>query len=303
MPEYTESVLQMGTIVNFRVISSRSAAEMEEGVRQAKGAMQEVEAVCSRFDETSELRQLSQHIGESVQVSDILFEVVRFSLAVAEETDGLFDPTLGRVLRAHGFRHHYLTGHVVPDDEASPGEASYRDVLLDDEERTVTLARPLTLDLGAVAKGFALDLAAAKLKEFEGYVIDAGGDVALGGEGPTGGPWKVGIRDPVKTDEVLRVLTATDTFVCTSGGYERRSQTTPDSHHLILPESGKSPTGVLSTTVMAPYGMLADAFSTVTFLLGCQDGIRMLDELELPGLMVDEREEIHMTERMKEYLL
>ncbi len=302
MPEYTETVLQLGTIIQFRVVSDLPEAEVEEGVRRAKGAMQNVEAICSRFDETSELRQLSLHVGKPVHVSDILFEVLRFSLAVAEETDGLFDPTLGRILSAHGFRHHYLTGQEVVDEVASPGEASYRDVVMDEMEKTVTLTRPLTLDLGAVAKGFALDLAAAQLKAFEGYVIDAGGDVALGGQGPADGLWTVGIRNPVKTNEVLCVLRATDTFICTSGGYERKSQTNPDSHHLILPTSGTSPTGVLSTTVMAPYGMLADAFSTVTFLQGCSDGIRMLDELELPGLMIDDREIIHMTERMKEYM-
>jgi FAD:protein FMN transferase len=299
---YEKTVLQMGTVVHVNLITKASPTDAETAIERALGAFRHVEKVCSRFDDSSELRRLSKKIGEPVVVSDVLFEVLRFALTIAEMTGGVFDPTLGRVLYAHGFHRHYLTGCPVFDEGDEPGKVNFKDVVLDEENRTVLLRKPLTLDLGAVAKGFAVDLAARELNEFEGFVIDAGGDVRVGGLNEQSGLWHIGIRHPLQTNEILCTLQATDVAVCTSGGYERKSPNQPGGHHLIHPQTGKSPNSVLSSTVIAPFGMMADAFSTVSFLLGCEEGVRILEDNGLDGFLVDESLNLHMTRGMKEYL-
>ena len=167
--------------------------------------------------------QLIAQVGVAVPVSAILYEAVRFALAVAEESDGAFDPTVGYAMETRGFNREYRTGRTVKTALEPGGSVSYRDVRLDPERKTITLLRPLILDLGAVAKGLAIDLAARELQPFENFAIDAGGDLYLGGCNPDGEPWSVGIRHPRRDNELIDSLRVSIEAVCTSGDYERRS--------------------------------------------------------------------------------
>src|SRR5579871_6069718 len=120
-----------------------------------------------------------------------------------------------------------------------PGDATYRDVQIDAERRTITLRRPLTLDLGAVAKGLAVDTAARELNTFRDFAIDAGGDLYLGGCNPQGAPWSVGIRHPRRPGELIDSLRVSGKAVCTSGDYERVAPGDGDAdsggHHIVDP--------------------------------------------------------------------
>jgi FAD:protein FMN transferase len=157
-------------------------------------------------------------------------------------------------------------------------------VHVDPESRTITLLRPLTLDLGAVAKGLAVDMAARELAPFRNFAIDAGGDLYLSGLNPAGEPWSVGIRHPRTEGELADSLRVSDLAVCTSGDYERRTSTT-DEHHLLDPRTGLSPRAVASVTVLAQGAMLADALATAAFVLGPTEGIQLLDRMGVGGLI------------------
>ena len=254
----------MGTLVTVQVVRSRGESGVDSAMDRAFGWFHEIEDRCTRFDERSELRQLTAHAGMPVPVSAILFEAVRFALMVAEESGGAFDPTVG--------------GRM--DDDVT-----FRDVLVDPDGRTITLRRPLTLDLGAVAKGLAVDTAARELERFRDFAIDAGGDLYLGGANPQGEPWAVGIRHPRRDDELIDTLRVSNQAVCTSGDYER---TAPggEGHHILDPRTGTSSHGVASVTVVAPGAMLADAVATAAFVLGPKDGLEFLDRMGLEGLIV-----------------
>ena len=291
------SVVSMSTFVTIQIGGATGAderAEREAAAGRALDWFDRVERCCSRFDETSELRQLGTRIGDAVPVSDMLFEAVQFAVAVAEETGGAFDPTVGRLLESRGFNREHRTGAVSDSaiDLSSP--ATYRDVQLDADHRTITLKRPLLLDLGAVAKGLAIDMAAREVSVFRDFAIDAGGDLYLAGHNPDGQPWSVGIRHPREDDHLLDVLAVSDRAVCTSGDYERR---TPDGlgHHLIDPRTGEGADRSISATVIAPTAMLADALATAAFVLGPADGLRLLDAQRVDGLIVSASLERHAT--------
>jgi len=252
----------MGTLVTIEVV--RTDAGMDAAMDRAFGWFHEVEARCSRFDERSELRQLAH---DPAPVSAILFEAIRFALTVAQESDGAFDPTVGR------------------DD------ATWQDVELDPDRRTIRLLRPLTLDLGAVAKGMAVDLAAKELAPFRDFVIDAGGDLYLGGSNPQGQPWSVGIRHPRRDGELIESLLVSDQAVCTSGDYER-------GRHILDPRTGVPP-DVASVTVVAPGAMAADALATAAFVMGPNAGLRFLDRMGVAGLIVTPDLSLHETQGLK----
>jgi thiamine biosynthesis lipoprotein len=276
----SRSEVHLGTIVTISVAGQPGA---KEAVDRAFEWFRDVEARCTRFDPASELMQLSAQPGIAVDVSDLLFEAVRFAIEIATYTNGAFDPTVGHTMEARGFNREYRTGAVVQTEIDSPADVSYRDVECDPGARTITLHRPLILDLGAVAKGLAIDMAAQELRPFHDFGVDAGGDLYLGGTNPSGEPWAVGIRHPRTEGALIDVLRASDEAVCTSGDYERQ---TDSGHHIVDPRTGEPAADVASVTVVAPTAMLADAIATAAFVLGPDKGLALCEELGLQALIL-----------------
>lgn len=301
---FVKSQLFMDTVVSIKIVTSRAKAEIDESMARAFAAFYQVESVCSRFNNQSEISRLSTQIGTPVSVSPILFQAIRFGWEVADFTEGAFDPTLGNTLGLYGFNRDYLTGYQsVPTTPNPNSPVSYLDLDLNEEAQTILLRKPLTLDLGAIAKGLAVDLAVKELSQFEGFFIDAGGDIFAGGMNDYEEPWRVGIRHPLEKEEIIRTLQLTDRAVCTSGGYERVSPNRKDAHHLINPHSGISQSDILSCTVIAPFTMLADAFSTAAFILGAEKGIQQLELAGLDGLLITPNLEMPMTKDLRRYLV
>jgi thiamine biosynthesis lipoprotein len=275
----------MGTLVTIHIVRSRSAASADAAIDRAFGWFHEIEERCTRFNERSELMQITAQAGVAAPASAILYEAVRFALMVAEVSGGAFDPAVGHRMEERGFNREHRTGEIVRNACTPDDDVSYRDVHLDPDRRTITLRRPLTLDLGAVAKGLAVDTAARELEPFGDFAINAGGDLYLGGLNEQGTPWSVGIRHPRNERELIASLRISNQAVCTSGDYERR---TPggNAHHILDPRTGASAHAVASATVVAPGAMLADALATAAFVLGPEEGIKLLNRMGVDGLIV-----------------
>ena len=272
----SRSEIHLGTVVTISIVGATGAPD---AIDRAFQWFRDVEARCSRFDPHSELMQLTERPGVAVPASDLLFEAVRFALAVAEQTDGAFDPTIGHRMETRGFNREHRSGAVVHTAIDPPGDVSYRDVECDADAKTITLRRPLILDLGAVAKGLAIDMAARELRPFRDFAIDAGGDLYLGGRNQHGAPWSVGIRHPRRDRALIDSLLVSDKAVCTSGDYER-------GDHILDPRIGHSPTACASVTVIAPTAMLADALGTAAFVLGPEAGLALFDRHGVDGLIL-----------------
>ena len=269
----------MGTVVTIHVDAPRDAVD------RAFEWFWQVEACCSRFDPGSELRQLEA--GTPHAASPMLFEALRFALQVAEETDGAFDPTVGGRMAARGYDRHFRTG-TSGDTPRTDDGATYRDVELDERRRTILLKRPLTLDLGAVAKGLAVDAAARELAPFRDFSIDAGGDLYFGGHNGDGEAWRAGIRHPRDREALIDRIRVSDQAVCTSGAYAR-------GEHLLDPRAGEPARSVASATVVAPGAMLADALATAAFVLGPVEGLALLERIGVEGLIVTSDLACHRT--------
>jgi thiamine biosynthesis lipoprotein len=295
----------MGTIVT---IEAPYAGTDSSGIERRRQAISRgfdwfasVEARCTRFDPGSELMQLTAQVGRPVRVSDLLYQAVQFALALAERTGGAFDPAIGHVMEDRGFNREYSSGALIRSSIQSGSHATFRDVQLDPDRQAITLRRPLVLDLGAVAKGMAIDLAAKELQEFEDFSIDAGGDLYLGGRNAKGEPWCIGIRHPRRDGEIIDVVRVSDRAVCTSGDYERRNPDEHGEHHIMHPETGTSPRETASVTVLGPNAMLADAVATAVFVLGPTQGMELLNNLELDGLIISPELQRYETAGMRDY--
>jgi thiamine biosynthesis lipoprotein len=279
----------MGTIVTIDVPAHAASLvpqdERQELVDRAFDWFREIERVCTRFDPESELMQLTRTPGVPVVVSALLFQIVRFALTVAEESGGAFDPTVGHRMEAAGFSREHRRGHLISTPIVAPGDTCYRDLHIDDAAGSITLLRPLVLDVGAVAKGMAIDVAARELAPLEHFVIDAGGDLYLAGRTADDAPWSVGIRHPERDDRLLESVHVSDQAVCTSGNYERRNVAGGVAPHILDPRTGAQASRLVSATVISPSAMLADALATASFVLGPVDGLRLLETHGVHGLL------------------
>jgi FAD:protein FMN transferase len=281
----------MGTFVSIQVLGPASPqadqpAAIASAIDRAFEWFHRVEKCCSRFEPESEAMQLASQVGVAVPVSPILYQAVQFAVAVAEETHGAFDPTVGHATQSRDFNREYRTGKTIQIPVAPSGPVSYRDIHLGSDGKTITLLRPLILDLGAVAKGLAIDLAARELQPFENFVIDAGGDLYVSGRNHQGEPWSVGIRHPRRDNELMGALRVSGCAVCTSGDYERASSNDPAAHHILDPRTGVAAQSVASATVIAPTAMAADALSTAAFVLGPAEAVALFNRMNVEGLII-----------------
>jgi thiamine biosynthesis lipoprotein len=199
-------------------------------------------------------------------------------------------------MEARGFNCDYRDGAVVRSGVREEDPVSFRDVVLNESARSVRLERTLVLDLGAVAKGLAIDMAVQELRPLANFVVDAGGDVYCGGHNAAEQSWTIGIRHPRESHALLTRVAITDAALCTSGDYERRvADHTAGEHHVLDPRTGASPRDVISASVIAPAAMVADALGTAAFVLGCGEGLALLEHHELRACLVDAKLVRHTT--------
>jgi thiamine biosynthesis lipoprotein len=151
-------------------------------------------------------------------------------------------------------------------------------IILQDRDNVIQFSIPdMKIDLGAIAKGYAVDCAVKKLKEtgIKNCLINAGGQIYCLGD-KFGRPWKIGIKDPLGSG-VLNSLELKDKAVATSGDYEQYFIKNNKRYcHILDPKTGyPADSGIISVTVVAADGLTADALSTAIFVLGKEKGANL----------------------------
>jgi len=222
---------------------------------------------------------------EPVQVHEEVFMVIKRALHYAKLSGGAFDPSVGPLVSLWGIggdKPHVPSQEEI--DEVLP-LVNWQDVELDEETRSVFLTRRgMALDLGAIAKGYAADEAAAIIRNagIGRAIINLGGNIVTCGERKDGSPWRVGVQNPNDArDEYIGILQVTEKSVVTSGVYERFFEYEGIRyHHIFSPDSGyPAENGLLSVTITAPLSIDADALSTTVFVLGYERGAALIESL------------------------
>nr|WP_283163260.1 FAD:protein FMN transferase [Sporolactobacillus mangiferae] len=294
----------MDTLITIKVVSDKPPEQIDAIINQSVENFYYVEHVCSRFESDSELMRLCRHTREPVPVSPLLYHAVSFALEVAKESDGAFDPTIGRAMELRGFNRNYLHGQSISSSFADSADVDYHDIELIGD-RYIYLKRALVIDLNAVVKGMAVDLTANAMKQagLANFLINAGGDIYVSGNNDQKEPWRIGIRDPFHREQCVGIVCMRQGAICTSGNYERRMHPNSEESHLFKPNTHQSPRGLSSCTVVAPFAMLADAFSTTAYVLGLERGMNKMEELGFDCLMITHTANQFFTQKFKENLL
>ncbi|WP_404364169.1 FAD:protein FMN transferase [Marinobacter sp.] len=254
----------------------------------------------TRYSEDSELSLVNREAGERpVEVSDSLFRVIEEAQRVSKLSNGAFDISFGSV----GFLYDYRELKQPTDTEVAERlqHVSFRDIVLDAEKQTVAFRKPrMKLDLGGIAKGYAVDrgIGILKARGIHHARLSAGGDMRLLGD-KRGSPWVVGVRDPRSEDSNAVVLPVSDLALSTSGDYERFfiDEAGNRIHHILSPETGRPAKGIQSVTVMGPDALTTDGLSTAVFVLGVEKGLAMINGLNgIDAIIIDENRDMHYSQ-------
>lgn len=294
-----ESFFAMDTYITFTAYGKNA----ESALSQAKDRITALERLWSVTDEKSEIYAVNHAGGQPVTVTGETTKVLSFALDMADKTGGALEPTIYPVLTAWGF----TTGrNRIPSDEEIRellNQVGYDKVI--QRENTVQLPDGMMLDLGAVGKGCAGDVAAGLLREngITSALLDIGGNIQAIGAKPDGSGWRLGIRDPFGEGSV-GVLTVRDMAVVTSGSYERYfiGEDGKQYGHIINPSTGyPAESGLMSVSVIAKEGRLCDALSTSLFVMGLDKATEYWRQNGgFDMILITENGEIHLTEGIRE---
>lgn len=243
--------------------------------------------------------------GHAAAIAPPLQALFAEAARLSEQSAGSFDPRVGNLVRLWGFDDESRFRSSPPsEDEVLQAVADLQAApLLTDGAHSYGPAAAVRLDFGAIAKGYAIDLALAQLREagIADAIVNAGGNLrAAGRHGERA--WRVGIRHP-RPDDKHRILATLDTqgdeAIITSGDYERYFESQGRRyHHLLDPRSGYPAGGLQSVTIVHPSGTLADAASTALFVAGA-DWRAMAQRLGLTQvLVVDARGRVFVTPQL-----
>jgi len=289
----------LGTFVQIDICAKKmEGAKADRALKDVWARFEDINLRMNAYDPESEVARLHGYkTGENVQVSADLLEVVALSRKVSIETGGLFDITVRPLIDVWN-RAGELKKEPAYPEVVSAGLKTGSELIELVDERTMRFLYPgMEIDLGGVAKGYAVDGAARILRAqgFKDFFIDAGGDVYAAGLNLKGERWRIGIQHPRKKDELLDILSISDQAVTTSGDYERFVEIDGKHYsHIINPQTGYPQAGNISATVIAPSAMEADAYSTALMIWDPQAGIACLDELGegFAALVIAERDDV-----------
>jgi FAD:protein FMN transferase len=258
--------------VTVRSLDERGAAQALDAGRAEVAAC---ERALSRFDPASDLSRLNAAAGNWAEVDTRLVDALAAALRAREDTDGRFDPTILPALVAAGYDRTFDELEERPARTADGWRAG-AEVDLDSGRARARVESGAAVDLGGIGKGFSAGRALFAMHwawpGLPGGLVDLGGDVAVGGSTPDGGPWRVAVADARRPGEMLAVLAVDGGGVATSGRDRRRFGPGRSLHHLIDPSTGAPAlAGPLAVTVVASDPAEAEAHATALAVSALDD--------------------------------
>jgi FAD:protein FMN transferase len=278
----------------FRAMDSEVVVLVPSASGHEAGVVEQLfrhwERTLSRFDSHSELSWLNARAGNTVAVSPLLRDVVRASLTAAQRTGGLFDPTVGAELAALGYDRPFATIRRGGATERTPGHrmGSWRDVRVG-PLGTITMPVEMSLDLGGIAKGLAVDEAIATLQSrgVDSALVCAGGDVAVAGPLAGSNAWPIAVED---ADDSITVPLVRGALATSSVEGRRWTAGEHEHHHILDPRTGRSAATTLRRVTVAAAGCAeAEVHAKVAIILGAEQGGRWLEDEGYAALLVAEQ--------------
>ena len=293
-----EEAAIMGTAINVELWHT----DVDQGrvlILAVMDEMHRIDDLMSTYKPGSELSRVNARAGAGpVTVNKELLALIERAQEFSDITHGAFDITYASA----GQYYDYRQGRK-PDSkqlaEILPA-INYHHVRLDPLRSTVQFLKPgVRIDLGGIAKGYAVDRSIALLQAAgaRNALVSAGGDTRVIGR-HWDHPWKIGIRAPRNGDGIVSMIPLEDAAISTSGDYERFfEEDGVRYHHILNPGTGDSPREVHSTSIIGSNATDTDALSTSVFVMGVDKGLKLVNSLpDIEAIIIDNRGRMHYSD-------
>lgn len=285
----------MGTNIQVEVFSN-NAKKGQLAIDRVLEEMERINQLMSPYLQTSELTYINEQASKApLKISTEMYQILELSKRISKLSLGAFDITFASV----GYLYDYRAGKRPSTEqiESLLEAINYQHMILDEAEQTVFFKHAdVKIDLGGIAKGYAVDNAIEILQQLgiENALVTAGGDTRLLGD-KNGVPWMVGIRDPRDKNKQAVIIPLQNTAMSTSGDYERYFEADGKRyHHILSPSTGESSYEVQSVSIIGPESVYTDALSTAVFVMGLKDGIGLINSLpNFEAIVMDNERKMH----------
>jgi thiamine biosynthesis lipoprotein len=270
---YEKQLFSMDTVMTLTAYGKDAA----EGLTSAAGVIESLDTMMDPENENSAVYAINHANGSSVVVKGQVAEMLDTAESVYTRSSGAFDPAIYPLVKVWGFIDGKYTVPSPDEITALLGSINFSNIDItafsDSDDYLVTVPAGTELTFAAIAKGCASNYAIAALRAagVTSAIVSLGGNVQTLGKKPDGTNWNIAVQDPNNTGSYVGVLSAGETAVVTSGGYQRYfyGDDGVRYHHILDPVTGyPAESGILSATVVCSDGMLADALSTTMCILG-----------------------------------
>lgn len=289
-------------------------ADGQEASDDALQAITELENKISWRVDGSDIAQLNDEAGSVwTDVDPVTTSLLLLCLDVAEKSGGVYDPTVLPVSKLWNFD---ADGNFSPPSQDTVDQflpyINYEDLRVKEEENSASLKyHYMGVDLGSAGKGAACDTAVSSYASsgISGAIAAVGGSVGVYGQKPDGSPWSITVRNPYSAEdgeEILGVMEITEGFVSTSGSYEKQKEVDGVVyHHLINANTGwPEDNELISVTVYTKdNGALSDVLATAAFLLGPDEGKRLLEQYGAEGIFIEKDRTVEVTDGFPSFTL
>lgn len=294
--EYSLELFDTATTVTGYAETREDFDKISEGILSELEEYHKLFTIYDRYDGLENLctvNEVKNGAHRVVTVDTRIIDLLLYAKDIYAKTGGKVNVAMGSVLSIwHDYRTQGLNEPAEAElppkellDEAA-AHTDINDVVIDVDKSTVFLSDPkMSLDVGAIAKGYAVEMAARSLEEkgIAGYVINVGGNVrTVGGKGD-GGKWLAGIENPGEDENepYIAYLDLSGESLVTSGSYQRYYTVNGKNyHHIIDPDTNMPAESYLSVSIVCKDSGLADALSTALFCMSYEEGSAFLDTVD-----------------------
>lgn len=290
---FQRSFVKMGSAFDLTLVA-KNQTEADRLIEAAIAEIDRIERLISSWDQASETTLVNRMAGKQpVKVSKELYDLVFRAKAIAQLTDGAFDPTYASVDKIWTFDGRSIQQPKAEIISATVAKIGFEKLVFDPLENSLYLPlQGMKIGFGAIGKGYAADRVKSLLQKqgVTAGIVNASGDMSAWGSQPNGKTWQVGLVNPKNKEKVFAWFPISNQAVVTSGDYEKFLMIDNKRHgHIINPKTGYPSQGVISCTVFAPKAELADALSTALFVMGVETGIDFINQLnQVEAIMIDD---------------
>ncbi|MFP9116108.1 FAD:protein FMN transferase [Flavobacterium sp. RHBU_3] len=304
MKPFSQSLKLMGNNFTITVVAEDNSSA-QNYIEAAVGEIRRIEKLLTTFNDESQTSRINDNAGiQPVVVDKEVYGLIERSKSISKITQGAFDITYGSIDKS--LWNFDKNMKQLPSAEEALKRVhliNYNNVVLNPEDTSVFLKeKGMRIGFGGIGKGYAAEMAKSLLVDMgvTSGIINASGDLTAWGKQPDGRPWRIGISNPDRPQDVFSYMDISGKAVATSGNYEKYVMIGGKKYsHTIDPKTGLPISGIKSVTIISSNAEFSDAMATPIAVMGIKAGLYLIDQIpDLYCIIIDDNNKIYTSKNI-----